>query len=410
MINDWYIVYNIFCILSFFDKKIYCLSNNKKIDIDMISNLLEAHLSCILFDKTPFTIFYYSSNIFCWTKKRKIPKGNTMSQHQQFENAYDLAERTLKEWLRCTRKRTKIPRIIHHVWVDLGKGPMPPESYMDSIKTSTEPLHENFAICIWSQESIDKLLTHFCGSINKNFAEYKNGIYIVDAVKLLICYRYGGYYADFDLGFSKTVECLFQCPLDYVKAVTVTENDPCLYSDPKDENKFGFLVRLGKSKWLLNNYFMAFTPCHLFLSMAVTKLSIRSSNSIWNVKNSVISVMETAGPMFVTRLYNEFKKRVKNNKQEAHQNHLEITSRIRCVREKGLIIKSPLGDPFAKDIKRGTYKTNQNAIAVHVSDATWLKGNKHVYADIIRVTMCLMVASVIGYLVVNGFSKFKIKR
>lgn len=312
-----------------------------------------------------------------------------------------MAEANRKAWL-VAKRRTYIPRMIHCVWIDLGKGPVPPEPYLAAAE-KTKKIHKKFDVLIWTIDDLLKLVdAHYGEAICLSFETYKNGIYNIDAAKILILYRYGGYYGDFDLAFSTNVETLFQNERDYVDNVPFSDESPEAYDVKRSKDKYGFIVRLGNSNLFLNNFFMGFTPAHLFLSIAVIRLSIRPHDSLLNSRDSVIGVMEIAGPMFVTRCYNEYKTR----EAEFPKMHLEVSNRIKCVREKGWIAKSPLIDPFEAKTGDRNIEFGERAIAKHFSDATWLKHNmKHIYADALRVTLVLIAGVVVTTVVTLSLRK-----
>jgi mannosyltransferase OCH1-like enzyme len=101
-------------------------------------------------------------------------------------------------------KSTKIPKIIHRIWI----GPRPfPEQYKKCLD-SCKRLHPDWKFILWTNKDIDKVL-----DINPKYKwlfneyKYKKTVYQAqkDILEYLILYKYGGIYLDADIKCFKNM-------------------------------------------------------------------------------------------------------------------------------------------------------------------------------------------------------------
>jgi hypothetical protein len=139
---------------------------------------------------------------------------------------------------RAKSEPTRIPRLIHYVWVG---GELPPKqrSYIESWK-ATNP---NFELIEWNDNNIDYRVPLVAGAYRR-----KQWATVSDVVRLMAVYRHGGIYLDTDFRLFRPLDPLLP--------------HECFYS---------FQVPQRCADWVANGVFGA-VPNHWFIGQALSVL------------------------------------------------------------------------------------------------------------------------------------------
>lgn len=168
------------------------------------------------------------------------------------------------------------PRIIHKVWFDLGKGPIPTEKYQEKIRI-LEKLNPRYQIKVWGEENSKKLILDHYPEYLTLWDKYKTKVYHLDAIRYFVLHHFGGFYVDTDILFYK--------PMDEIM---------------KDYHDKQVLLIGTIKKNFVSNYFFASVPRHPLFSHLLTCL-YEAQNTLFHHKNSFFGVMNISGPWFLTK-------------------------------------------------------------------------------------------------------------
>jgi mannosyltransferase OCH1-like enzyme len=175
-----------------------------------------------------------------------------------------------------------IPKIIHQIWFDLGKGAQVPEKY-NQFRESWKACHPDAECILWTREKADKfLLKHypwFCPTYN----QYKQTIFQIDALRLCILDHFGGIYADMDVECYKSLDSLLENPK--INLVLTQPSMP--------------VISKLRTKYQLTNFFYASCPQHPFIRYCLYK-QIEKSRSLFNSKHTAVGPLLVTGPLFLT--------------------------------------------------------------------------------------------------------------
>jgi mannosyltransferase OCH1-like enzyme len=203
------------------------------------------------------------------------------------------------------QEELKIPKIIHHVWFDMGNGTTVPEKYdkmMKSKKTfmpeksSSNP--DGWTYVLWDEKMAMELLESEYSWFVPYFTTYKNPICKVDAIRYFILHRYGGVYMDQDLLLHKSIEpALMGHEVVLVKGSFVSN---VLNINQKNVELY------DQDKINVNNYFLAAVSGHPFFEHVIYQL-VGFHQAWYHIKGSAISVLKVTGPKFLSKCIESFK-------------------------------------------------------------------------------------------------------
>jgi len=172
-----------------------------------------------------------------------------------------------------------IPRIIHLTYKDHNI----PKVWLNTI-SSWKKHHPNWEVKFWSDVDNRQLIKHKYKWFLKTYDSYEYGIQRADAIRYFILYTYGGLYADMDIEAVKNFDKIFK----------------------KISNKNVYLIRTPNMAYI-TNCLMASKPGSKFWTnvFAIMKRDIQNPSYLWVGKH--LKVMNTTGPMMLTRAYEEYK-------------------------------------------------------------------------------------------------------
>ena len=119
-----------------------------------------------------------------------------------------------------TNKKYQTPRIIHQIFIDMGKGDIYSAAggrfYESHQMTRRYCKHHNLKYRLWTE---DRIVTLLGRKYLKFYKDLREPIQKVDFAKYLILYCYGGIYMDLDVSIipGKTLDHLFSLDLLIVR-------------------------------------------------------------------------------------------------------------------------------------------------------------------------------------------------
>lgn len=172
-----------------------------------------------------------------------------------------------------------IPKIIHQVWEGATEAIMPERLQM--LSESWKEKNPDWDYHLWNQAEMEHLVDNYFPDFKKTYHNFEHSVQRWDAIRYMILYKYGGFYADLD------TECLE--PLDGLLVDKV-----CCFGEEPAENSAAFLLDR-----IVGNAIMASIPGHVvFLSILEA-----IENSLGKYKAHI--VLNTTGPFMLTRLLNQ---------------------------------------------------------------------------------------------------------
>ncbi|BCU02745.1 glycosyltransferase [Pandoravirus japonicus] len=173
-----------------------------------------------------------------------------------------------------------IPRILHKVWFDMGKGARPPRRIygpMDDALRALHPADEGWTIVEWGLASAERLITERYADLMPVWRSYASPIYKADAIRYLVLLAFGGVYVDQDV-----------MPLRSLAP---------MIARPADDGGPRHVVLVKSPHWLreISNFVMAARPGSAVMAAAVADLPRRAA-SLWHVRDSFVGTMSVAGP------------------------------------------------------------------------------------------------------------------
>jgi len=169
-----------------------------------------------------------------------------------------------------------IPKIVHRIWFDVGKGSKPPPKY-DAYRKSVEDLNPKWTFIEWDREKADELIQTHYPDYYPVWSNYKSEIYRIDAIRYFIMHHYGGIYIDQDIQMYKPFDDLL---MDYFLASMI-------------------FVFSGHSKTTISNYFMASKKGHPFWDYCIKGLAKSQRNNFFHRKQSYFGVFFVCGPFYL---------------------------------------------------------------------------------------------------------------
>jgi len=180
--------------------------------------------------------------------------------------------------------RTKIPRIIHHIYED----PAGPPANLLNIAETWKEKHPEWEYRFWDRQMIQDFLESYCSDFLPFYHSYPFNVQRWDAIRYLILYHIGGMYADLDY------ECLR--PLD----VLLSGSTCCMGMEPPLHKNAVNLLPIG-------NALMASAPKHPYMAAIIDDL--KTNFSVDYKKGDIQQILATTGPLMVARVYREYKKK-----------------------------------------------------------------------------------------------------
>lgn len=203
------------------------------------------------------------------------------SERSVLINLFDSAIKTIFPKLFVVEQQynTKIPKIIHLMWLNKNGNDEYPHKYQRNIDT-WKHYNSDYKIKIWNTSSIDKLIQKHLPQYYQKFSNYKKIISKCDFARFCVIYIYGGLYVDLDFYCRKNISNLLY------------DKDLLLFEElPEHEPKYNQLY---------NGCFAA-VPKHKFIKgwlKQMMKLYPEDHNDY-----EIYNVMETTGPLAFWKYY-----------------------------------------------------------------------------------------------------------
>lgn len=243
-----------------------------------------------------------------------------------------------------------IPRIIHKVWFDMGKGARPPRDAYGAMDDALEALHppdDGWTVVRWGLGSAERLVAGRYPGFAATWASYKSPIYRVDAIRYLILHAFGGIYVDQDVLPLRSLTPMIERSV----------------GAPHGEARRVVLVR--SPYWLreVSNFVMAAEPGSAFMAAVITDLPRRAA-SLWHARDSFVGTMSVAGPRVL------------------------IAAVRRTRPQDGVCVLGPAS--FASVAPRAAEDPADAAYGIHGFKSAWGVGRK-IAADALRASVLLIL-------------------
>jgi len=170
----------------------------------------------------------------------------------------------------------RIPRIIHQTW----KSKTIPKPF-DEFTRTWKKHHPYWEYRLWDDTDNRQFIQEHYLWFLRYYDNYSFNIQRVDVVRYFILYTFGGLYVDIDVECFKSLEQVLQ------GATSVF----CM--EPEEH------CRIHNTDRIVSNAFMACEPGHPFLYAIIKELITYVSQE----KDHGRFVLETTGPMMVSRVY-----------------------------------------------------------------------------------------------------------
>ncbi|GHT19378.1 hypothetical protein AGMMS4957_03790 [Bacteroidia bacterium] len=184
-----------------------------------------------------------------------------------------------------TTDRMHIPRIIHHIYED----PAGPPANLLTIAETWKEKHPDWEYRFWNRKMINDFIESTCPDFSAYYHSFPFDVQRWDAIRYLILYHIGGVYMDLDY------ECIQ--PLD----VLLTDSSCCMGMDPIGH------ARVQSKPMMVGNALMAAAPKHKFFQNIIEDMKANFTTD--NLKGKFLHVLESTGPLMVTRVYENFKRK-----------------------------------------------------------------------------------------------------
>lgn len=180
-------------------------------------------------------------------------------------------------------KELNIPKIIHLTY----KNHNIPDVWKNTIQVWKEK-HPEWEVRFWTDDDNRKLIKTKYPDFLQIYDSYEYGIQRADVIRYYILYTYGGLYSDMDIAPNKNIDRIFY----------------------KLNSKDTYLIKSPHLKYITNS-FMASKPKSLFWLHVVKELqeAIKNPSIFWVGKH--LQVMNTTGPIMLTRAYESYKEKRK---------------------------------------------------------------------------------------------------
>lgn len=115
---------------------------------------------------------------------------------RRIKRNFDATSREIHEWRR--KSTTRIPKIIHYIWVGGNPKPASVQQYIESWKTHCP----DYLIVEWNEENYDITVNRY----TKEAYQSKKWAFVTDFMRLDILDQFGGIYADSDIEILKNLD------------------------------------------------------------------------------------------------------------------------------------------------------------------------------------------------------------
>ena len=276
-----------------------------------------------------------------------------------------------------------IPKIIHRVWFNYGKGDKPPKKY-EEFRTKVEILHKNneWIFMDWNESDSREFMVKFYPNYLEMWDGYMSNTYRGDAIRYFLLHHFGGFYIDQDIKLTHSLDVIKQ---DFPNSKIILTK----------------AMEIG----LLNNFFMASEKNHPFWENCFKRMLKTSKLLVLKVKNSIFAIHELSGPGMMTK---EFKSFTKKLTKLNIKNATSYTKNSPTNEKKELMI---ILDEMAFSSEEGSKKNQDKKIyGYHKNHMGWLNMNNS-YMDIVCIiSITLILIIIIVVLVSTITASIKAKR
>jgi len=204
----------------------------------------------------------------------------------------------------CCQCETRIPRIVHQVWFDMGNGPSPPAAKYAASQRSLARFapRTRWRYMRWDETSSRRLLERVYSWFIPVWDAYRSIIFRVDAIRYFALHHYGGVYLDYDVTLTRFLDAMIVGPPSRAAADGDAPRHVTAARTPSYEStRQCVLVRSALLTRMVSNFVMASEPNHAFFGWTVSLLGGQMLRSRWNQKNTIIGTMLIAGPHLLAR-------------------------------------------------------------------------------------------------------------
>jgi mannosyltransferase OCH1-like enzyme len=174
-----------------------------------------------------------------------------------------------------------IPKIIHQIWSEEKKS-LP--GFFLSLSETWKENHPDWEYIYWNEKDMNDFMQKEYPHLCDFYYALPYDIQRWDTVRLLILYKMGGLYVDFDYECLKNIEPLL-------------ENRTCCIGLEPDKHKV-----LYETSVVLNVAFCATIPEAPFIKKALDKI-FSDNTKRYSHTNRVFCTMNTTGPRMLSKLY-----------------------------------------------------------------------------------------------------------
>lgn len=175
----------------------------------------------------------------------------------------------------------KFPKIIHYIWInfknELDNNPIIPVKYLENIN-NTKKLNSNYEIKIWNGYDCYQLIKEYFPDKLQIYLDFPHSIQRCDYIRFIILYIYGGIYSDMDRLSVKSYDTILDTYLNY---------DIILAKLP--------------SFYIINNDIIIAKKNNDFILKCIDRIKI------YNFNYKFLDVCVTTGPIYLMKIYYEYK-------------------------------------------------------------------------------------------------------
>ena len=175
--------------------------------------------------------------------------------------------------------QSRIPRIIHQVWLTSPDAGSVPTKFIDNVNSFLKH-NPNWTYFFWTNAMVRALLNERYPELLPLYDSFNEIVVKGDMVRYILLYEFGGVYADFDVVCHR--------PLDIV----ITKYPCMLVPEP-----FEHAVLWYQSSFVVINAIMMCKPKHPFLKQIVDSLPSRKR---------IPGIVHKLGPGFLTEQYKKY--------------------------------------------------------------------------------------------------------
>jgi mannosyltransferase OCH1-like enzyme len=268
-----------------------------------------------------------------------------------------------------------IERYLHQIWIQ-GKDHIP--EYFSLYRKKWKEFHPNTEIILWDGEMIELMIKNDFPWLLESWNKINKLIVKVDFAKILILYKYGGWYCDMDTEPLKDIRNLFK-DYDLVLCKTYIEEAKIV----------GKAVKVPfVAEYLINNAFMASIPQHPFWLQIMQELPY---NVTIPMKNYIYPcwVANIAGPEVICRNYHSF-----------INTYPSLSSKIKIYDHTFFEPRLKFLFYYTKTRNKDSYYILQNTHSIHYYNKSWLKDDINNYAIAIVTVFSFTLAVLILIIII----------